>query len=86
MRFVADGPTIPDELLVARDEGDVLFFCSAGVSQTKARLPSFPTLGRRVIERLWPWGVEHTLDWLAESSETSSDPRLAELRRRREPG
>jgi hypothetical protein len=25
MRFFANGPSIPDELLVSRDEGDVIF-------------------------------------------------------------
>lgn len=52
MRFLADGPDIPDDLLVARDAGDVIFFCGAGVSQHKARLPNFEKLGRRVIETL----------------------------------
>ena len=32
LRFRESGPAIPDELLVARDEGQVLFFCGAGVS------------------------------------------------------
>jgi hypothetical protein len=33
LRFLAEGPSIPDELLVARDEGRVVFFCGAGVSR-----------------------------------------------------
>lgn len=33
MQFIPNGPSIPDELLVARDAGDVIFFCGAGVSQ-----------------------------------------------------
>src|SRR5688572_29693341 len=41
MRFAADGPDIPDDLLIARDEGRVVFFCGAGVSRARARLPSF---------------------------------------------
>ena len=36
MRFFENGPAIPDELLHARDEGRVVFFCGAGVSQAKA--------------------------------------------------
>ena len=52
MRFTADGPLIPDELLVARDAGDVIFFCGAGVSQAEANLPSFETLSRKVIDIL----------------------------------
>ena len=41
MRFYADGPSIPDELLIARDEGRVVFFCGAGVSKERAGLPLF---------------------------------------------
>jgi hypothetical protein len=52
MRFTADGPDIPEELLVARDKGDVIFFCGAGVSQQYAHLPSFEGLGRDVIRLL----------------------------------
>jgi len=52
MRFIADGPSIPDELLVARDAGDVVFFCGAGVSRHQAKLPNFEKLGRLVIEAL----------------------------------
>lgn len=52
MQFIPDGPEIPDELLVARDAGDVIFFCGAGVSQHLAGLPSFERLGRKVIDSL----------------------------------
>jgi hypothetical protein len=52
MQFVPNGPSIPDELLVARDSGDVIFFCGAGVSQHEAGLPNFEKLGRNVIELL----------------------------------
>ncbi|WP_146618804.1 SIR2 family protein [Rhodoplanes elegans] len=52
MRFIADGPNIPDELLVARDTGRVIFFCGAGVSYAEANLPSFATLAADVIDRL----------------------------------
>ena len=52
MRFTANGPSIPDELLVARDAGDVILFCGAGVSQQEAGLPSFAGLGREVIRLL----------------------------------
>lgn len=52
MRFIANGPSIPDELLIARDMGDVIFFCGAGVSQANARLPNFETLGWEVIRLL----------------------------------
>ena len=52
MRFISDGPSIPDDLLVARDAGDVIFFCGAGVSQHEAKLPNFENLARSVIEIL----------------------------------
>ena len=49
MKFIADGPDIPEELLVARDRGKVIFFCGAGVSQQFAHLPSFEGLDGDVI-------------------------------------
>ena len=52
MRFLADGPSLPDELLVARDEGRVLFFCGAGVSRAQAGLPGFLGLAERVLLEL----------------------------------
>ena len=52
MRFLADGPSLPDELLTARDEGRVLFFCGAGVSRENAKLPDFFGLARGVLAKL----------------------------------
>lgn len=52
MRFFENGPDIPDELLIARDEGRVIFFCGAGVSRARAGLPDFFGLAERVIKRL----------------------------------
>lgn len=52
MRFAANGPNFPDELLVARDEGRVVFFCGAGVSRAKAGLRDFIGLARDVADRL----------------------------------
>jgi SIR2-like domain len=52
VRFLADGPSIPDELLVARDEGRVVFFCGAGVSRARAGLPNFGDLAREVLLEL----------------------------------
>lgn len=49
MRFIPDGPSLPDELLTARDAGDVLFFCGAGVSRAEAHLPDFATLAEKVL-------------------------------------
>lgn len=52
MRFTANGPNFPDELLVARDEGRVVFFCGAGVSRAKAGLRDFVGLAQDVADRL----------------------------------
>ena len=52
MRFLADGPSIPDDLLLARDQGRVVFFCGAGVSRAYAELPDFFGLASKVIKRL----------------------------------
>ena len=52
MRFVDRGPDIPDELLLALDEGRVVFFCGAGVSRAKAGLPNFFGLADRVLKSL----------------------------------
>jgi NAD-dependent SIR2 family protein deacetylase len=43
MQFVADGPDIPDALLLAHEEGRVVFFCGAGISYP-AGLPGFKGL------------------------------------------
>jgi hypothetical protein len=43
---------LPDELLTARDEGRVLFFCGAGVSRENAHLPDFFDLAREVLAKL----------------------------------
>ena len=39
MRFLADGPALPDDLLTAPDQGQVIFFCGAWVSKAKVNLP-----------------------------------------------
>ena len=52
MRFTENGPDIPDELLLALDEGRVVFFCGAGVSRAKACLPDFFGLAGQVINSL----------------------------------
>ena len=51
MRFFADGPNIPERLLEDRDNGNVVFFCGAGVSRP-AGLPGFAELAEQVVEEL----------------------------------
>ncbi len=52
MRFTENGPDVPDDLLVARDQGNVLFFCGAGVSRHKAGLSDFLKLAGDVMDDL----------------------------------
>lgn len=52
MRFMEDGPPIPDALLNARDDGRVVFFCGAGVSRARAGLPDFFGLAEAVLQEL----------------------------------
>jgi len=52
LRFLKDGPSIPDELLWARDEGRVVFFCGSGVSRARAGLPDFYELAKAVSKAL----------------------------------
>jgi len=52
LKFSEAGPNIPDDLLVARDEGRVVFFCGAGVSLAKAALPDFFGLAEKVLSDL----------------------------------
>ena len=52
LQFITDGPSIPDELLIARDEGRVVFFCGAGVSRARANLADFFGLAEAVVNSL----------------------------------
>lgn len=52
MRFRDDGPSIPDDLLQARDEGRVVFFCGSGVSRARAGLSDFFGLAELVLDKL----------------------------------
>jgi len=51
MRFLPNGPKIPDELLEARDQGEVVFLCGAGVSYP-AGMPTFLGLTEYVVKGL----------------------------------
>lgn len=53
MRFIANGPIIPDLLLSERDAGRVVFLCGAGVSMPSG-MPSFLELTNFVIDYLGP--------------------------------
>jgi hypothetical protein len=53
MRFVADGPSIPDILLERCDAGRVVFLCGAGVSLPSG-MPSFVDLTKYIIDFFGP--------------------------------
>jgi len=58
MRFFADGPIIPSHLLEQRNDGNVIFFCGAGISR-RAGLPDFAGLTQKVVDKL---GAEKALN------------------------
>jgi SIR2-like domain len=51
MQFVAHGPDIPDGLVQAHEDGDVVFFCGAGISYP-AGLPGFGGLVDDIYKHL----------------------------------
>ena len=51
MQFVKNGPDIPERLLQAHEDGQVVFFCGAGISYP-AGLPGFAGLVDRVYANL----------------------------------
>ena len=52
MGFKENDPDIPGELLLALDEGRVVFFCGAGVSRAKIRLSDFLVWQKKFSSRL----------------------------------
>lgn len=53
MRFLENGPAIPDQLLNQCDKGRVVFLCGAGVSMP-AGMPSFAKLTKYVVDYFDP--------------------------------
>lgn len=51
MRFINDGPDVPDRLVQAHEDGAVVFFCGAGISYP-AGLPGFKGLTTGIFEAL----------------------------------
>lgn len=50
MQFIANGPEVPNDLLEAQEDGRVVFFCGAGVSQN-ADLPNFEGLTSQIFSK-----------------------------------
>lgn len=67
MRFVADGPDIPEPLLRAQRAGEVMFVIGAGVSKN-AKLPLFGELAERIYTRIGQGapGTPHSIATSAE--------------------
>jgi hypothetical protein len=51
MRFIKDGPDLPESLVQAQEDGNIVFFCGAGVSYP-AGLPSFQGLVKALYTEL----------------------------------
>jgi len=51
MQYIANGPDIPEALLEAHEDGNVVFFCGAGISYP-AKLPTFYGLVKAVYDEL----------------------------------
>jgi len=47
MRFLKDGPSIPDDLLIARDEGRVVFFVVQAFQRRVQAFRIFSALRKR---------------------------------------
>lgn len=72
MRFLPEGPDIPDDLITAQERGQVIFICGAGVSMSLG-LPNFRDLVLKIYEVL---GEDPTLH-LAENEAIRENGLLA---------
>ncbi len=52
MRFYEDSFDIPDDLIKAHEQGQVVFFCGSGISRAADRLPDFWELAEQVVNDL----------------------------------
>lgn len=82
MRFLENGPNIPDELLWDRDEGNVVFLCGAGISMPSG-LPSFWELTKYVIDKIDPSSdsdiARAFAPWVDDSHESKQIPVAARI-------
>jgi SIR2-like protein len=74
LRFIEGGPDIPDELLFAQDDGNVVFFCGSGVSRAKAGLPNFSDLTEKVIDGLGEAGNSKANQLFSTYKHANQDP------------
>lgn len=66
MQFIENGPDIPNELLLAHEEGRVVFFCGAGISYP-AGLPGFGDLVQRLFQHAGESADRTESDWIVQS-------------------
>lgn len=80
MRFISNGPIIPDILLSERDAGRVVFLCGAGVS-IPAGMPTFIDLTKFVIDQFSPPPDSEIqrefAPWIEQSSGVSANARTS---------
>ena len=50
MQFVSNGPDVPEMLIKKHAEGNVVFFCGAGISIPNG-LPTFQELVNKILDR-----------------------------------
>lgn len=67
MRFVDQGPDIPQELIEAQQNGQVLFFCGAGIS-IPAGLDGFYDLTKKIATKLHATDHDEVQSMLAEGA------------------
>lgn len=82
MRFTENGPSIPDRLLVERDQGNVVFLCGAGVSYP-AGFPDFKKLTEFVLDDLGVPAEDNSRQmfdrWSLPDADTSSAPSFDQI-------
>jgi NAD-dependent SIR2 family protein deacetylase len=76
--FITDGPDIPIEVLQALEEGELVFFCGAGVSKP-AGLPLFGDL----VSAIYEYIHEEMKDLAKKASENGEYDRVLTLLERR---
>ena len=83
MRFFEQGTDIPDDLILAVNEGRATFLCGAGVSR-RVDLPSFKCLTENVFKRLGESPVDEAAERIAMDGE-QYDRALRSLEKRTRP-
>ena len=82
MKFIANGPDVPEKLIREHEEGNVVFFCGAGIS-IPAGMPSFEALVNELCEKFGeecpPGPPDQILDRLEHTKARNFRPSLYEF-------